>query len=181
VVRLVHRGDLVAYLASHEETLRALDAVRAEAGVIGDDNKGAEDLSLKAIADEKSEVVRLVRSTLRDALKLGASDIHLETVAAGLSIKFRIDGILIQIKQIDDRVRPDLLLRACLPRPKFPAFRATRLAPSFATRPRPPSEPAGRLASVFALRRIATLARCRRGVTATKATSHGIELRSRVL
>jgi general secretion pathway protein E len=105
--RLVHRGDLVAYLASHEETLRALDAVRAEAGVIGDDNKGAEDLSLKAIADEKSEVVRLVRSTLRDALKLGASDIHLETVAAGLSIKFRIDGILIQIKQIDDRVQAE--------------------------------------------------------------------------
>ena len=81
--RLVHRGDLVAYLASHEETLRALDAVRAEAGVAGDDNKGAEDLSLKAISDEKSEVVRLVRSTLRDALKIGASDIHLETVAAG--------------------------------------------------------------------------------------------------
>ena len=105
--RLVHRGDLIAYLASHEETLRALDAVRAEAGVAGDDNMGAEDLSLKAISEEKSEVVRLVRSTLRDALKLGASDIHLETVAAGLSIKFRIDGILIQIKQIDDRVQAE--------------------------------------------------------------------------
>ncbi|HZO01489.1 MAG TPA: GspE/PulE family protein [Burkholderiales bacterium] len=105
--RLVHRGDLVAYVASHEETLRALDAVRAEVGVTGDDNKGAEDLSLKAIADEKSEVVRLVRSTLRDALKLGASDIHLETVAKGLVIKFRIDGILIQIKQIDDRVQAE--------------------------------------------------------------------------
>ncbi len=107
VWRLVHRGDLVAYLASHEETLRALDAVRAEAGVAGDDSKGAEDLSLKAIADEKSEVVRLVRSTLRDALKIGASDIHLETVATGLVIKFRIDGILIQIKQIDDRVQAE--------------------------------------------------------------------------
>jgi len=105
--RLVHRGDLVAYLASYEETLRALDAVRAEAGVAGDEHKGAEDLSLKAISDEKSEVVRLVRSTLRDALKIGASDIHLETVAAGLVIKFRIDGILIQIKLIEDRVQAE--------------------------------------------------------------------------
>jgi general secretion pathway protein E len=104
---LVHRGDLVAYLASHEETLRALDAVSAEAGVAGDDNRDAEDLSLKAIADEKSEVVRLVRSTLRDALKIGASDIHLETVAAGLAIKFRIDGILVPIKQIDDRAQAE--------------------------------------------------------------------------
>jgi len=105
--RLVHRGDLVAYLASHEETLRALDAVRAEAGVAGDENLGAEDLSLKAIGEEKSEVVRLVRSTLRDALKIGASDIHLETIAAGLVIKFRIDGILIQIKLIEDRAQAE--------------------------------------------------------------------------
>jgi general secretion pathway protein E len=105
--RLVHRGDLVAYLASHEETLRALDAVSAETHAVGDENRGAEDLSLKAIADEKSEVVRLVRSTLRDALKIGASDIHLETVAAGLAIKFRIDGILIPIKQIDDRAQAE--------------------------------------------------------------------------
>jgi general secretion pathway protein E len=100
--RLVHRGDLVAFLASHEETLRALDTVRAGAAVAGDESRGIEDLSLKAIGDEKSEVVRLVRSTLRDALKIGASDIHLETVASGLTIKFRIDGILTQIKLIED-------------------------------------------------------------------------------
>ena len=91
----------------HEETLRALDAVSAEAGAAGDEDRDAEDLSLKAIADEKSEVVRLVRSTLRDALKIGASDIHLETVAAGLVIKFRIDGILIPIKQIEDRAQAE--------------------------------------------------------------------------
>jgi general secretion pathway protein E len=99
--RLVHRGDLVAYLASHEETLRALDTVR-EQSVISAGQDKAEDLSLKAINEEKSEVVRLVRSTLRDALKIGASDIHLETVASGLAIKFRIDGILSQIKLIED-------------------------------------------------------------------------------
>jgi general secretion pathway protein E len=100
--RLVHRGDLVAFLASHEETLRALDAVRAEVIQTTEDTGGVEDLSLKAISDETSEVVRLVRSTLRDALMIGASDIHLETIATGLTIKFRIDGILSQIKFIQD-------------------------------------------------------------------------------
>ncbi len=100
--RLVHRGDLVAFLAGHEETLRALDTVQAEVAGAGQEHDRAEDLSLKAISEETSEVVRLVRSTLRDALKIGASDIHLETVAAGLTIKFRIDGILSQIKQIQD-------------------------------------------------------------------------------
>jgi len=100
--RLAHRGDLVAFLASHEETLRALDSVRAEVIDTGEETRGVEDLSLKAISDESSEVVRLVRSTLRDALMIGASDIHLETVAGGLVIKFRIDGILSQIKFIQD-------------------------------------------------------------------------------
>jgi general secretion pathway protein E len=99
---LVHRGDLVAYLAGHEESLRALDEVRASLPVSGDERGRVEDLSLKAIGDETSEVVRLVRSTLRDALLIGASDVHLETLPAGLAIKFRIDGILSQVKLIQD-------------------------------------------------------------------------------
>jgi general secretion pathway protein E len=99
---LVHRGDLVAYLASHEEMLRALDAVQAGAEPVSGERERHEDLSLKSISDETSEVVRLVRSTLRDALKNGASDIHLETVAGGLVIKFRIDGVLTQVKTITD-------------------------------------------------------------------------------
>jgi len=105
--RLVHRGDLVAFLASHEETLRALDAVRNDVAAAGDEGRGIEDLSLKAIGDEKSEVVRLVRSTLRDALKIGASDIHIESIASGLAIKFRIDGILTQIKLIEDKAQAE--------------------------------------------------------------------------
>jgi general secretion pathway protein E len=99
---LAHRGDLVAFLASHEETLRALDAVRAEAVAAPEERGRIEDLSLKAIGDETSEVVRLVRSTLRDALMIGASDVHFETLPAGLALKFRIDGILSQAKLIQD-------------------------------------------------------------------------------
>ena len=99
---LVHRGDLLAFLAGHEETLRALDAVQADTGAHIEERENVENLSLKAISDESSEVVRLVRSTLRDALMIGASDVHLETVPTGLIIKFRIDGILSQVKFIQD-------------------------------------------------------------------------------
>ncbi|MES2553604.1 MAG: GspE/PulE family protein, partial [Pseudomonadota bacterium] len=38
--------------------------------------------------------VKLVRSTLYDAVKAGASDIHMETDPSGLTIKYRIDGVL---------------------------------------------------------------------------------------
>jgi general secretion pathway protein E len=99
---LVHRGDLVAFLGTHEETLRALDQVQAETSGAGEERGRIEDLSLKAIAEETSEVVRLVRSTLRDALMIGASDVHFETLPGGLALKFRIDGILSQVKLIQD-------------------------------------------------------------------------------
>jgi general secretion pathway protein E len=99
---LAHRGDLVAYLAGHEESMRALDDVQGDAAAATEERGRVEDLSLKAIGDETSEVVRLVRSTLRDALMTGASDVHLECVPGGLAIKFRIDGILSQAKLIQD-------------------------------------------------------------------------------
>ena len=105
--RLAHRGDLVAYLASHEATLRALDEVQAATAVPGAEREHVENLSLKAIGDEKSEVVRLVRSTLRDALTIGASDVHLESVPGALVIKFRIDGILSQVKLIQDAAQAE--------------------------------------------------------------------------
>ncbi|MCD6043573.1 MAG: type secretion system protein [Burkholderiales bacterium] len=99
---LTHRGDLIAFLALHEESLRALDAVSEALAEGPAETLRVEDLSLKAIGDESSEVVRLVRSTLRDALMIGASDVHLETLPSGLVIKFRIDGILSQVKTIQD-------------------------------------------------------------------------------
>ncbi|MEO8009666.1 MAG: GspE/PulE family protein, partial [Betaproteobacteria bacterium] len=47
--------------------------------------------------EHASPVVKLVASTLYDALKSGASDVHLESAAAGLTIKYRIDGVLSQV------------------------------------------------------------------------------------
>jgi general secretion pathway protein E len=104
---LAHRGDLAAFLGAHEASLRALDEVHGAAVAGPADSGRVEDLSLKAIGDESSEVVRLVRSTLRDALMIGASDIHMETTPAGLAIKFRIDGILSQMKLIQDTAQAE--------------------------------------------------------------------------
>jgi general secretion pathway protein E len=58
---------------------------------------GVEDLSFRSISEDASQVVRLVRSTLYDALKTAASDIHLETGPHGLAIRYRIDGVLVAI------------------------------------------------------------------------------------
>ena len=97
---LAHYADVAAFLARFEESMRAMENVLT---LEKSDEASAlhlEDLSLKSISEDTSPVVRLVNSTLYDALKTGASDIHLETVANGLVIKYRIDGVLSQIGSV---------------------------------------------------------------------------------
>jgi general secretion pathway protein E len=90
--RLASKDDVTAYLAQQEHGLRALDTVTVEGG--GAAGPHAEEISFEAAAEADSTVVRLVSSTLYDALKAGASDVHLESTAGGLTIKYRVDGVL---------------------------------------------------------------------------------------
>ena len=96
-LRLAPAGDITAYLASYEESLRAMDGIVSDAGGGGADDTEGEEISLKSIGEDGSPVVRLVNSTLYDALKAGASDIHLETAPGGIFIKYRIDGVLVSV------------------------------------------------------------------------------------
>jgi general secretion pathway protein E len=100
---LAHHADIAAYLAQHEDGMRAVDS--ALSGVSGSVKitQEAEELSLNMIEGDASPVVKLVRSTLYDALKADASDIHLETVPSGLVIKYRLDGVLSQVGAVSER------------------------------------------------------------------------------
>ncbi len=97
---LAHRKDIAAYLSRYEESMRAMDGISSGQDNTSKQSDGIEDISLKSISEDTSPVVKLVRSTLYDALKSGASDIHLETDPNGLSIKYRIDGVLNTISHI---------------------------------------------------------------------------------
>jgi general secretion pathway protein E len=98
-LKVAARGDIEAYLARHEDNLRAMDGLASEAAS-DDEGARAEDISLRSISEDSSPVVRLVNSTLYDALKAGASDIHLETGPGGIAIKYRIDGVLASVGHI---------------------------------------------------------------------------------
>jgi len=91
---LAHRNDVAAYLARHEEGVHAMDGMVSGEQTVSVSDSHVEDLSLKAINENTSAVVRLVNSTLHDGLKSGASDIHIESTGSGLIIKYRIDGVL---------------------------------------------------------------------------------------
>jgi len=94
---IAHRDDIAACLAGHEEGMRAMDGMVVAAAAGDDETDGPEDLSLQSISADTSPVVKLVHSTLYDALKIGASDIHLETAPDALAIKYRVDGVLSQV------------------------------------------------------------------------------------
>lgn len=100
--RLAHHSDLSAYLALQEHQVRAVD----DALLASDTASGGADqtdISLLSISEDTSPVVKLVNSALYDALKAGASDIHLECTPNGLVIQNRIDGVLNRIGEVRGR------------------------------------------------------------------------------
>ena len=92
---IVHREDMNEVLLEHEAGARALDSVAPlTAAKASAPAAGVASLSLQTISDDESPTVRLVNSTLYDALKAAASDLHFETDPEGLVVKYRIDGVL---------------------------------------------------------------------------------------
>ena len=92
--RLALQSDIQAYLSKQEESARAVDSLVSNLGEGRRDGKTAAVLSFASVSEAASPAVKLVNSTLYDALKAGASDIHLESTAHGLAVKYRVDGVL---------------------------------------------------------------------------------------
>ncbi len=68
--------------------------------------------SLSAEGEEYTQpVVRLVGALLMDAVKRGASDIHFEPEYAFLRIRYRIDGVLQQIRSLHKSYWPGVAVR----------------------------------------------------------------------
>ncbi|MFM0068942.1 GspE/PulE family protein [Paraburkholderia aspalathi] len=93
-MQLALPSDLQAYHTRMEESARAVDSLVTDGGEAQADGNGAQELSFQTVSEAASPAVKLVNSTLYDALKAGASDIHLESTASGLALKYRVDGVL---------------------------------------------------------------------------------------
>lgn len=105
-VSLVSAETFDAWLSHCEHGLTALGTLvlgegAGDAGVPGA-TEGAEVLSLRQIGSDDNPTVRFINSTMYDALKAGASDIHLESDPTGMSVKFRLDGVLTAVRRLDN-------------------------------------------------------------------------------
>jgi len=130
-VALAHPDDLAAYLLQQESVQQAMQEMQHGDDVPGLD-QSIEDISLIRISEDSSPVVKLVNSTIYDALKFQASDIHLECDVASLVIKYRVDGVLVQAGQVQGWRWPSRSSRASRSWPTWtsPSAASRRMAAS---------------------------------------------------
>jgi general secretion pathway protein E len=96
VLRLIER------LTNHTE--RTVELARADAG----DDETATDI--RDLVNQ-APVVRYVNLLVRDAYDAGASDIHLEGSRLGISVRFRIDGVLVPAPEPPSQLQHAIISR----------------------------------------------------------------------
>ena len=100
--RLPCAGGRYTSLFDEARSERARSQQLSQTGRGERDRTGAiEEISFFSATQETSSAVKIVDSTLYDALKSGSSDIHLESSENGLTVRYRIDGILDEAARID--------------------------------------------------------------------------------
>ncbi len=62
-------------------------------------------------ADDGAPIIRMINAMLSEAIREGASDIHIETFENSLNIRFRIDGVLREILQPQRKLAALLISR----------------------------------------------------------------------
>ena len=122
-LKFITRYDLFAVLAG-EQTLRALierhyessdeqlQTILKEMEGIGEDVEVVaeedDDAAAQQAAVDDAPVVKLINGILTDAVKRGASDIHVEPFEHEIRIRYRIDGVLQEV------MKPPLKMKAAL-------------------------------------------------------------------
>ncbi len=62
-------------------------------------------------SDDDAPIIKLINAMLGEAIKEGASDIHIETFEKALSIRFRVDGVLRDVLNPSRKLAPLLVSR----------------------------------------------------------------------
>jgi general secretion pathway protein E/type IV pilus assembly protein PilB len=118
-VRAQLRGEyeIELRLAGEQEIIRAIEQFYGHElsidGILHEIETGEIDYqSLQAAGDEYSQpVVRLISALLADAVERAASDIHFEPEQNFLRIRYRIDGVLRQIRSLHKTYWPAMAVR----------------------------------------------------------------------
>lgn len=95
-IRLVvaPKARIETILKESQSSQKVLQAATSDFRTRSFDDQAEDVLDIDRLVNDGSPLVRLVDTTIYNALERRASDIHIETEADALVIKFRIDGVL---------------------------------------------------------------------------------------
>ena len=105
LLRVATESDIASLLKAGEGARRVLRDVSEDfmLHLVRETERGEEILSAESIiTTETSPIIKLVNTTLLDALERRASDIHIESGRHGVMIRYRIDGVLFQANELID-------------------------------------------------------------------------------
>src|SRR5437870_10273104 len=102
------RNAIDRYYQQSDAQLRSLlkDIEAAEELEVVEEQR-EEDVNAKDLADDAS-VVKLINGLLTDAVKRGASDVHIEPFEHEVRVRYRVDGSLLEV------MKPPIKMRAAL-------------------------------------------------------------------
>jgi len=112
--KVAAESEIAFHLKRGEGTSRVLKEVSEDfmLQLVTETEKGEEVLSVENVSADISPIIKLVNSTILDALTRRASDIHIETAQEGVIIKYRIDGVLYKATEpIDSHFQGPLISR----------------------------------------------------------------------
>ncbi|MEI6208808.1 MAG: GspE/PulE family protein [Desulfuromonadales bacterium] len=103
-IRVASESAIAGVIKAGEGTRRVLRDVSEDfmLQLVKETDRGEEVLSIESIADDTSPIIKLINTTILDALDRRASDIHIETSLDGVDIKYRIDGVLYKANETID-------------------------------------------------------------------------------
>ena len=113
-VKVGVRSAIEEILQKSESAQRVLDEASEDFRIqlVQEDEDGGEVLTIDSITADTSPIIKLVDSTMFNAITRRASDIHIETRESEVIIKYRIDGVLYQaMEPIDKRHHQTIISR----------------------------------------------------------------------
>jgi type IV pilus assembly protein PilB len=113
-LQVAEESKILKILERVEGTKHVLDEVSEDfkLQLVKETDKGEEVLSIEKLTADTSPIIRLIDSTLYDALNKRVSDIHIEASLEGVVIKYRIDGVLYRATEpLDSRFQGPIISR----------------------------------------------------------------------
>lgn len=92
-------GSIYGSYSGMDDVLESIEQVRYESGKDDEIETGAGDVQVSSLQDmaEEAPVIRLVNSILSQAIREGASDIHISPEKDNVHVRFRVDGKLHEV------------------------------------------------------------------------------------